>query len=409
MQRLLITAAILAGSHSVAAATQTLTLDRHEQDRKSIVETAVGAEGLTTLVAALKAADLVGALEGDGPFTVFAPTDAAFAALPEGVLASLLEPENKAQLASILTYHVAPGALDAAAVVGRTRIATLNGQSASVRVDGGAPFIDGAGVVTADIRCSNGVVHLIDSVILPSDDNLVEVAQAAGGFETLLQAAQVAGLVPTLSSGGPFTIFAPTDEAFTALPPGALDNLLEPGNRNRLVALLKYHVVPGRVFSEDAAKAGSAPTLQGESVRPVIRGGRLTVDGAVVLLNDLQASNGVIHVIDSVLMPEELPRGAPGGRLLIGIFPGDVSAALAAQLGIDADRAILVDSLTEGGNAEAAGVQRFDVIVEVDGEPAVENALTRAKQRAGYGNPVALTLIRRGVRMTIHVTVGVDH
>ncbi|MHC4894850.1 MAG: fasciclin domain-containing protein, partial [Planctomycetota bacterium] len=187
MQRLLITAAILAGSHSVAAATQTLTLDRHEQDRKSIVETAVGAEGLTTLVAALKAADLVGALEGDGPFTVFAPTDAAFAALPEGVLASLLEPENKAQLASILTYHVAPGALDAAAVVGRTRIATLNGQSASVRVDGGAPFIDGAGVVTANIRCSNGVVHLIDSVILPSDDNLVEVAQAAGGFETLLQ------------------------------------------------------------------------------------------------------------------------------------------------------------------------------------------------------------------------------
>ncbi|MEO0652079.1 MAG: fasciclin domain-containing protein [Planctomycetota bacterium] len=378
------------------------------QSRPSIVETALGADDLSTLVTALKAADLVGALQGDGPFTVFAPTNEAFAALPHGVLESLLEPENVHRLKSILTYHVAPGAFDAQAVSSQPRIATLEGQSVTVRLEDGAPIVDGASVVAADVLCSNGVVHLIDRVLLPNEQNIAQLAQGAGTFETLLAAAQRAGLVPALTGEGPLTVFAPTDEAFAELPDGALEKLLEPENYDRLGAILKYHVVQGRVFADQAAAARTAVTLQGESVRAAIRGGRLTIDGATVVTNDLQASNGVVHVIDRVLMPEELPPSRRIGRLLIGIYPGDVSAALAKQLGIDPKRAILVDRLTEGGNAEKYGVQRFDVIVEIDGRPAVEGELDRAKARAGFNNPVALTLIRGGKRLTVEVPVGAE-
>lgn len=134
---------------------------------KDVVDTAVAAGDFTTLVAAVKAAGLVETLKGDGPFTVFAPTDAAFAKLPAGTVETLLKPENKAKLAAILTYHVVPGKVMAADVVKVTEAKTVNGKSVSVKVDGGTVMIDGAKVVKTDILCENGVIHVIDAVILP--------------------------------------------------------------------------------------------------------------------------------------------------------------------------------------------------------------------------------------------------
>jgi uncharacterized surface protein with fasciclin (FAS1) repeats len=135
---------------------------------KDIVDTAVAAGQFKTLAAALEAADLVGTLKGDGPFTVFAPTDAAFAKLPEGTVESLLKPENRDQLIAILTYHVVPGKVEAADVVKLSEAKTVNGQEVSITVADNGVQINDANVVKTDINASNGVIHVIDTVILPS-------------------------------------------------------------------------------------------------------------------------------------------------------------------------------------------------------------------------------------------------
>lgn len=133
-----------------------------------IVDTAVAAGQFNTLAAALEAADLVGTLKGDGPFTVFAPTDEAFARLPEGTVASLLEPQNRDQLVAILTYHVVPGKVMSADVAGLSKATTVNGADIAIAVNGGAVQINNAKVVAVDIVASNGVIHIIDTVILPN-------------------------------------------------------------------------------------------------------------------------------------------------------------------------------------------------------------------------------------------------
>ena len=134
-----------------------------------IVDTAISARSFNTLVAALEAADLVDVLRGDGPFTVFAPTDDAFAKLPEGTLENLLKPENKAKLQSILTYHVVPGRYMAADVIKMSSAKTVNGQSFTISKSYGNAMVDNAKITKTDIDASNGVIHVIDSVILPKD------------------------------------------------------------------------------------------------------------------------------------------------------------------------------------------------------------------------------------------------
>ena len=134
---------------------------------KDIVATAVSAGSFKTLAAALKAADLIETLKGDGPFTVFAPTDKAFAKLPEGTVADLLKPENKAKLVAVLSYHVVPGKVMAADVVKLTTAKTVQGGEITIKVDGNKVMVDGANVIKTDIGCTNGVIHVIDAVILP--------------------------------------------------------------------------------------------------------------------------------------------------------------------------------------------------------------------------------------------------
>jgi len=276
---------------------------------KSIVATATEAGQFGTLLAAAKAAGLVEALEGRGPLTVFAPTDAAFAKLPAGTVEGLLKPENKAALARILTYHIVAGDVRAEAVVKLTNATTLSGQRVDIRVgkegaEKGKVFVDKAEVVTADIACTNGVIHVLDSVIMPASQNLAEVATGAGTFNTLVAAAQAAGLVDALTGDGPLTVFAPTDAAFAKLPKGTVESLLLPENKERLAAILKFHIVSGRVYSDQAVKLTSAKTLQGGSFPIEVSGERVKVGGAMVTAVDIEATNGVIHVIDSVLMPQ---------------------------------------------------------------------------------------------------------
>ena len=145
---------------------------------------------------------------------------------------------------------------------------------------------------------------LSGSAFAGSKKDIVDTAVAAGDFKTLAAALQAAGLVDTLKGAGPFTVFAPTDEAFAKLPAGTVEDLLKPENKQKLVSILTYHVVAGDVMAKDVVKLSEAKTVNGKEVKIMVHGGKVMVDNANVIKTDIQCSNGVIHVIDSVLLPE---------------------------------------------------------------------------------------------------------
>jgi uncharacterized surface protein with fasciclin (FAS1) repeats len=147
------------------------------------------------------------------------------------------------------------------------------------------------------------VTLLAGGVAQAADRNIVETAVAAGSFTTLAKALQAAGLVDTLTGKGPFTVFAPTDEAFAKLPEGTLEELLKPENKAKLVAILTYHVVPGKVMASDVVSLTSAKTVNGQELSITVKDGGVMIDNAHVVKTDIATSNGVIHVIDTVLLP----------------------------------------------------------------------------------------------------------
>jgi len=269
---------------------------------KNIVETAASAGSFNTLLAAAKAAGLAETLQGPGPFTVFAPSDDAFAKLPAGTVEALLQ--DKAKLAEILTYHVVAGKVPASAAMSLDWAETVQGQSLRVTKRGGSVYVDDAKVVATDVMASNGVIHVIDSVVLPRKD-IVDTAIKAGSFKTLVTAVKAADLVETLKGKGPFTVFAPTDAAFGKLPEGTIPSLLE--NKAALSGILTYHVIPGRVLSSDLPIGRTeVATVQGSKLLiEKKRDGSVTINGANVVSADVLAGNGIIHVIDAVVTPPQ--------------------------------------------------------------------------------------------------------
>jgi uncharacterized surface protein with fasciclin (FAS1) repeats len=280
-----------------------------EPTLSDIVDTAVADGRFTTLAAALGAADLVDTLKGEGPFTVFAPTDDAFAKLPEGTVETLLLPENLDQLKSILLYHVVSGKVPAADVVTLTSADTVLGEAVTIKVDMGKVYLnDTVEVIITDVEASNGVIHVIDSVLLPPAklSDIVDTAVADGRFTTLAAALGAAELVDTLKGEGPFTVFAPTDDAFAKLPEGTVETLLLPENLDQLKSILLYHVVSGKVMASDVVTLTSADTVLGEAVTIKVEDGKVYLNDTVeVIITDVEASNGVIHVIDAVLLPPQ--------------------------------------------------------------------------------------------------------
>jgi uncharacterized surface protein with fasciclin (FAS1) repeats len=283
---------------------------------KTIVDIAVEDGRFTTLVAAVQAAGLVDTLSSEGPFTVFAPTDEAFAALPEGTVEALLA--DIPALTDILLYHVVAGKVMAADVVGldgQSVETALAGKFINIKVDMGNVYLnETVKVIITDIEASNGVIHVIDAVLLPPTDDammekmdIVDTAVADGRFTTLVAAVQAAGLVDTLKSEGPFTVFAPTDDAFATLPAGTVEGLL--ADIPALTDILLYHVVPGKVMAADVVglDGQSAETaLDGKSISIKVDGDKVILnDNVNVIITDIETSNGVIHVIDAVLLPPQ--------------------------------------------------------------------------------------------------------
>jgi len=264
------------------------------QSKVDIVDTAVAAGSFTELAKALTDAGLLSALKGAGPFTVFAPTDAAFSDFERenpGVLAGL----SKEALKEILEYHVVSGpALASDSFENGQAFVTLSGAPLLVSTADGVKVND-ADVTTADVLATNGVIHVIDHIMLPPQNDIVATAAAAGTFTALAGALTSADLVAALQGPGPFTVFAPTDAAFAklaAVPSG-----------DALKDVLLYHVASGALGSGDL-KAGAVPTLlSGESLTIDLTNG-VGVNDARVTTANILAKNGIIHVVDSVLVPQ---------------------------------------------------------------------------------------------------------
>lgn len=283
----------------------------------NIVDTAVAAETFTTLVAALQATELDTVLADETKtYTVFAPTDSAFEKLGEDTINMLLG--DTPTLSDILLYHVVPDlavSSDAATDLAGSMVDMANGDKVAVTVDNGTLFINMSEVIVTDVQASNGVIHVIDTVLTPPTDasdamenepmNIVETASAAGSFNILSQALVATGLVETLSdSEATFTVFAPTDDAFAKLPEGTIDTLL--ANPDALSDILLYHVISDAVVDSVTATslAGQTATMaNGDTVAISLSDGNLQINNATVTSADVVASNGIIHVIDSVLLP----------------------------------------------------------------------------------------------------------
>jgi transforming growth factor-beta-induced protein len=308
---------------------------------QTIVDIAVADGRFETLVAALGAADLVGTLSGEGPFTVFAPTDDAFGKLPEGTVEALLN--DIPALTDILVYHVVSGEVLAEQVVGLEQAQTILGENVSIRVEDGSVYINDAMVVITDIMASNGVIHVIDSVLLPPTEqealgSIVDIAVADGRFTTLVAALQAAGLAETLAGEGPFTVLAPTDDAFAKLPEGTVEALLN--DIPALTDILLYHVLSGEVLAEQVITLNSAKALNEKFLEIEVVEGMVYINDAQVIQTDIQADNGVIHVIDTVLLPPE----SQGSIVDIAVADGRFTT-LAAAL----EAAGLVETLSSDG------------------------------------------------------------
>jgi len=278
----------------------TIGLPAQAEEQRDIVDTAKYQGSFETLHRALEAADLIQTLKGRGPFTVFAPTDAAFEKLPPGTLEALLA--DKQKLRRILLYHVISGRVSAADAMDLESTGNMAGRRLRISTVGGNVMIDRAYVTKADVPCRNGVIHVIDTVLIPEQRDIIATAKAAGAFRTLCKAVRAAELVETLQGEGPFTLFAPTDGAFAKLPPEQLESLL--ADKARLSEVLLYHVIPGKVMAADVSKMKSAKTVGGQQLWIDATEEGVTINRARVIKPDVECRNGVIHFIDTVLMPD---------------------------------------------------------------------------------------------------------
>ncbi len=274
---------------------------------KTVADVVVGSDNHSTLEAAVTAAGLVETLSGEGPFTVFAPTDAAFAALPAGALDALLA-DPSGDLTQILLYHVVSAKALSTDLKDGQVISTVNGKELTVSVNEQGILINGIKVSTADIAAKNGVVHVLDAVLLPPappapSNTVVDVIVNSENHNTLEAAVVAAGLVETLNGAGPFTIFAPTDAAFAALPAGTVETLLKDPSGD-LTKILLYHAVGAKARSTDLSNGQSIATIHGASVTVTINTDGVFINNAKVTVADVETTNGVVHVIDAVLLPK---------------------------------------------------------------------------------------------------------
>lgn len=275
-----------------------------QMDEKNIVEVAQSAGQFNVLLEAAGKAGLADFLSVENNLTVFAPTDAAFAALLQDLGLTSLDQIDATTLGNILKYHVVAGVVYSKDLKSGyvPTLSTYSGNSISmyVNIEDGVTINKSTKVTAADIKAKNGVVHVVDKVILPP--TVVSVALANSNFTTLVQAVVKAGLVDALNGEGPFTVFAPTNDAFSALFAQLGISGIDDLTADQLVPILTYHVVLGNVLSTNLT-AGEVNTLNGKKISVNLTNG-VKINNSLVVAADIQGVNGVVHVIDKVLLPQ---------------------------------------------------------------------------------------------------------
>lgn len=274
---------------------------------KTIVDVAVADPQFSILVSALQKADLVNTLKTSGPFTVFAPNNAAFSILFSQLGVTGIDELSAEALRPILLNHVVTGKIMSSEITSGY-VATANNSgpaSASVKVlvqKSSGVTVDGSSVTMADVAASNGVIHVVDRVILPA--SVVSHAINNPDFSILVQAVVKAGLVEALSADGPFTVFAPTNTAFNNLFAALGVNGLDDLSVETLTPILLYHVVSGNILSSQVATGMVATLKEGSSIDVMVSGGSVKLNSSSnVVAVDVQGTNGVVHAIDAVLLP----------------------------------------------------------------------------------------------------------
>ena len=298
-------------------------------DSSQDIPTNAAATGVhDSLVAALTHAGLVATLQGTGPFTVFAPTDQAFA--DAGIdLADFDTPEENATLSDILLHHVYSGTVYSTDLTDGMLATMVNGDNVKFGVSATTVTVGTATVTTADVQASNGVIHIIDTVLIPPVD-IPATAQTTGIHDSLVAAVVQADLLATLQGTGPFTLFAPTDQAFAdaGIDLAALDN---PTGKEALSDILLYHVVPSQVPASAVTECMSADAANGQPLSFTVGNG-VMVNDANVTMTDVVTSNGLIHVIDKVLTPSDTPNDIPRTAQCTGIHDSLVAGVIQAEL-----------------------------------------------------------------------------
>ncbi|MBS3770461.1 MAG: fasciclin domain-containing protein, partial [Bacteroidales bacterium] len=303
-----VTAADIQGTNGVIHVIDKVLLP--DDAPKNIVETASGDDQFSTLVEALTKADLASVLEGEGPYTVFAPTNDAFSDLLSELGVGSLDDLTAEQLEPILLYHVVSGNV-MSTDLSNGYVPTLSPgaddtkASLLINTDDGVMLNGSSAVTAADIEADNGVIHEIDKVLMPP--NVVDMAINNGDFSTLVDAVVKAELAETLSGEGPFTVFAPTNAAFEELLSDLGASSLDDLTKDDLIPILKYHVVSGNVLSSDLS-SGRVTTLNGNDIAVDVSSSVMINGKSSVTAADIQGTNGVIHVIDKVLLPDDAPK-----------------------------------------------------------------------------------------------------
>jgi uncharacterized surface protein with fasciclin (FAS1) repeats len=332
---------------------------------KSIYDVVTSSADFSTLATAVNAAGLSMTLGGSDAYTVFAPTNAAIAALGDAVPALLANP---AKLADVILHHATAGKHYADHVVMMTSAEMANGLTLPITVDGDSVKIGDAKIVTTDIYARNGVIHVIDAVLVPPP-TIVDVAAADPRFSTLVTALNAAELTATLDGPGPFTVFAPTNDAFGQISSIFLDNLLR--DKDALTDVLLFHVVDGNSLASDVVSKVYL-TMKNGAIAPIsTASGAATIAGALISTTDIKVRNGVIHVIDKVIMP---PLSLVGVALSNPDFSTLATAVQAAGL---------ADALGAGGpytvfaptNAAFAKIPEADLNALIADQAALTNVL----------------------------------
>lgn len=278
-------------------------------EERSLASVVSESPQLNILARAIQKTDLLQTLDEEGPFTLFAPSDAAFAKLPEGFLEELLKEGNEDILAAILQYHIISGKVRSGSLIDGQVAATLQGENFVISTSDGVK-VNGALVATPDIAAGNGMIHIVDEVLMPlsmQSKNITQLVLANENLSFLASALESADLINSLSQERAFTLFAPTNDAFEALPKDVLTNLLKPENKEVLGSLLGFHVIGTKLMANDFQNGQKIITTQGESMTVEFDDG-VKINGAVITGPDVEATNGVIHLVNKVILPPSMTK-----------------------------------------------------------------------------------------------------